>query len=150
MSLALKRVQVYLKLFAILAVIAVILLIVLENQDNKANIWFFATYEQVNVLWLILVTAAASIASWWIVLKVFGTVRGLRALWQARQDQQRTEEQQRLARDLAERENESTRSFVARSRTSRARRGLAARDARSIVRFPMRNANDADWLDDAD
>ena len=104
MRLALQRVKVYLKLTAILAVVAVILVIVLENQDNKANIWFFRPYEQVNVLWLILITAVSSIASWWIVLKIFGTLRELRGLKRAREDQQRIEEQQRLARELAERE----------------------------------------------
>lgn len=104
MSLALKRIKVYLKLFAILAVLAVILLIVLRNQENKANIWFFTRYEQVNVLWLILITAVASIASWWIFIKIFGTLRELRTVRQAGRERQRMEEQQRLARELAERE----------------------------------------------
>jgi hypothetical protein len=104
MTLALKRIKVYLKLVAILAVVAAILLIVLMNQDNKANIWFFGQYDGVNVLWLILITAVSSIASWWIVLKIFGTLRELRGLKRAREDRQRIDEQQRLARELAERE----------------------------------------------
>jgi hypothetical protein len=104
MTLALKRIKVYLKLVAILAVVAAILLIVLMNQDNKAAIWFFRPYEQVNVLWLILITAVSSIASWWIVLKIFGTLRELRGLKRDRENRQRIDEQQRLARELAERE----------------------------------------------
>jgi type VI protein secretion system component VasK len=104
MSLALKRIKVYLKLSAILAVIAVILLVVLMNLDKRTDVWFFKPYEQVNVLWLILITAVSAIASWWIVLRVFGTLRELRGLRQAREDRQKIDEQQRLARELAERE----------------------------------------------
>jgi hypothetical protein len=104
MTLALKRIKVYLKLTAILAVIAVILTIVLMNVDNTADIWFFRPYKTVNVVWLILITAVSAIASWWIVLKVFGTLRELRGLRRAREDRQRIDEQQRLARELAERE----------------------------------------------
>jgi hypothetical protein len=104
MTLALKRIKVYLKLIAIVAVVAVILLIVLMNLDKRTDVWFFKDYLQVNVLWLILITAVSSIACWWIVLKVFGTLRELRGLRQARADQQKIGEQQRLARELAERE----------------------------------------------
>ncbi len=104
MTLALKRIKVYLKLFAILEVVVAILLIVLENQENKADIWFFSKYEQVNVLWLILITAVTSIASWWIVMKIFGTLHELRRVREAQQSRQMTEEQQRRAQELAERE----------------------------------------------
>lgn len=104
MTLALKRIKVYLKLVAILAVVATILTIVLANQGNLADVWFFGQYDRVNVLWLILITAVSSIASWWIVLKIFGTLRELRGLKRAREDRQRIDEQQRLARELAERE----------------------------------------------
>lgn len=104
MKLALQRIKVYLKLVAIIAVVATILTIALMNQGNTANVWFFGQYDGVNVLWLILIAAVSSIASWWIVLKIFGTLRELRGLKRAREDQQRIGEQQRLARELAERE----------------------------------------------
>jgi hypothetical protein len=104
MRLALKRIKVYLKLFAIIAVGAAILLIVLKNQDNTANIWFFHDYEQVGVLWLILITAVSSIASLWIMTKIFGTLRELRQVREAQRTRQMSEEQQRRAQDLAERE----------------------------------------------
>jgi len=104
MSLALKRIKVYLKLTAIVAVVAIILLIVAKNQEYKANIWFFGMYEQVNVLWLILITAVSSIASWWILIKIFGTIRELRELRKARQTREQMAQQQRLSQELAERE----------------------------------------------
>jgi hypothetical protein len=104
MTLALKRFKVYVKLFAIVAVVASSLLIVLMNQDNKAKIWFFKDYEQVNVLWLILITAILSIASWWIVAKIFATIRELRHLQHAQANQQQMAEQRRLAQEMAERE----------------------------------------------
>lgn len=104
MTLALKRIKVYVKLIAIVAVVASILLIVWFNLDNTAKIWFFGTYEQVNVLWLMLITAILSIASWWIVAKIFATVRELRQLQHAQTSQQQIEEQRRLAQEMAERE----------------------------------------------
>lgn len=104
MSLALKRIKVYLKLTLIATVLAVILLIVLMNRNYKADIWFFKDYPQVNILWLLLVTAVISIASWWIVTKIFATLRDLRRLRSDQAKQQQLAEQQRLARELAERE----------------------------------------------
>lgn len=105
MSLALKSLKVYLKLFAILAAAVVILLTVVMNQENKATIWFlWRSYEQVNVLWLILITAVSSVVSWWAFLKLFGILREFREVRKARRTQFQTEEQQRLARELAERE----------------------------------------------
>lgn len=104
MSLALKRVKVYLKLFAIIAIVVVILLTVYENQDHKARLWFFWFDGEVNVLWLILVTALLSVVSWWSLTKIFGTVRELRELRRHQFEQQKIDQQRRLAQELAERE----------------------------------------------
>ncbi|GMV97562.1 MAG: hypothetical protein HRF43_01225 [Phycisphaerae bacterium] len=104
MTLALKRIKVYVKLTAIVAVIAVLLLLVLMNREYKTNVWFFKEYAQVNVLWLLMVTAVFSIAGWWIVAKVFATIRELREVRQAQVKEQVLAEQRRLAQELADRE----------------------------------------------
>ena len=104
MSLALKSIKVYLKLSAIVAVVLLILLIILMNKENKADIWMFGDYQDVNVLWLLLIRAVSSIASWWLVIKIFATLRELRELRRARQTRENMAEQQRLAQELAERE----------------------------------------------
>jgi len=104
MALALKRVKVYLKLIAIVAVVAMVLLVVLKNLDHKADVWFFWINEQVNVLWLILVTAVSSVIGWWAVRKIFGVLRELREVRRLNEAESKLEEQRRLAQELAERE----------------------------------------------
>ena len=104
MPLALKRVKVYLKLIAIGLVAGVVLLVVVKNRENSADIWFFRGYEQVNVLWLILITAIVSVAGWWGIRKVTGVLREFREVRRQRKAELQTSEQRRLAQELAERE----------------------------------------------
>jgi hypothetical protein len=104
MKLALKRLQVYLKLVAILAVIAAVLIIILMNQEHTADIWFFGKYEDVNVLWLILITSVSSILGWWGIRKIFGVMRELAEVRRLAQADRQLSEQRRLAQELAERE----------------------------------------------
>ena len=104
MGLALKRIKVYLKLGAIIAIVLIALLIVFMNRNHKADIWFFGYYQQINVLWLILVTAIVSVIGWWVVSKIIGVVREVRQVRQSVKMEQQLDEQRRLSEQLAERE----------------------------------------------
>lgn len=104
MTLALKRLKVYLKLGAIGAVIVLGLLVVLMNRQNTADIWLFRGYEDVNVLWLILVTSGVSILGWWGLGKLVRVVRELREVRRLSRQEAERQAQERLARELAERE----------------------------------------------
>lgn len=104
MTLALKQLKVYLKLAAVLTILIVVLLLVIMNRKNTADIWFFRSYEQVNVLWLILVTAVTSVIIWWVFRKVFGVMRELKEVRQSRKAQAQMQEQRKLADELSERE----------------------------------------------
>jgi len=106
MTLALKRIKVYLKFLAILAVVAIILTVVVMNRNNTATVWFFwiDDTQPVNVLWLILITAISSIAGWWGLHKVFGIMREVREVRRQAEVERRLAEQRRLAEELAERE----------------------------------------------
>ncbi len=104
MGLALRQFKVYLKLGSIVVGAVLILLIVLMNRRNTADIWVFKTYEDVNVLLLILVTAVASVISWWAVRKIFRIIRELREVQRLKQSQVQLDEQRRLAQELADRE----------------------------------------------
>jgi hypothetical protein len=104
MALAARQIKVYLRLVAIGAVGLIVLLVVLMNYQHRATIWFFGKYEDINVLWLIAVTAVASILGWVIVRKVFSVIRDLKELRKARQHERQISEQQRLADETAERE----------------------------------------------
>ena len=104
MALAARQIKVYLRLVAIGAVGLIVLLVVLMNLKNRADIWFFGKHEDINVLWLIAVTAAASILGWIVVRKIFSVIRDLKELREARLHEQRMSEQKRLADEAAERE----------------------------------------------
>jgi len=104
MALALKRLKVYLKLAAISAAIAVALLLVIANSRRTADVWFFHDYNDIPVLWLILVTAVLAIVGWWGVRKVIGVLRDFRDLQRAEVAQRQIDEQRRLADEVAQRE----------------------------------------------
>lgn len=104
MTLALRRLKVYLKLVAIGAVVVMVLLIVLMNRTNDADVWLFHQYRDVNVVWLILVTAVSSIVAWWVVGKVFAVIRELRQVQRQKREEIARREQRRQAEELAERE----------------------------------------------
>lgn len=104
MTLVLRRIWVYLKLIVILAVVALILTVVFKNREYTAKVWFFQSYDDVNVLWLILITAISSIIGWWGFLKIFSVIRELRAVRREEQTKKQFEEQRRIASELAERE----------------------------------------------
>lgn len=104
MNLAIRRITVYLKLVAIIAVVVLALLVVLMNRSHTADIWFFRKYEQVNVIYLILVTAGSSIVGWWIVRKIFKVLREMRELRQARALKAVEQRQRQREQELADRE----------------------------------------------
>ena len=104
MGLALKQIKVYLRLAAIIAIVLIALLIVFMNRNHKADIWFFGYYQQIDVLWLILVTAIVSVIGWWIVSKVIGVVREVRQVRQSVKMEKKFDEQRRIAEQLTERE----------------------------------------------
>ena len=104
MGLALRQIKVYGKLGATVVVVAAGLMVAMSNLRRTANVWFFHDYENVPTLWLILVTAVLAVAGWWGIRKVVGVLRDLRGLRQARQSAHQRDEQQQLARELAERE----------------------------------------------
>ncbi len=104
MAIALKQIKVYLKLLAIGAVVVIATLVVVYNRKNTVDVWFFGLYEGVNVLLLILITAVASVLVWWGFRKVFGVLREFQEISREKRERVRDAEQQRLARELTDRE----------------------------------------------
>ncbi|HOW74125.1 MAG TPA: hypothetical protein PKY77_26265 [Phycisphaerae bacterium] len=104
MNLALQRVKVYVKFGATAITVLLIALVVFKNLGLTANVWFFHEYKDVGVLWLILITAVCAIIGWWGVGKLYTVWRDLKELKQAQQVQRHTQDQQRMAAELAERE----------------------------------------------
>lgn len=104
MTLAWRRLKVYLKI-ALMAVVALVaMLTVIKNRNNTAPVWFFGPYEQVNVLWLVLITAVSAVVIWWGTWKIAGVVKELREVQRMKESQAQKSEQDRRAAELAERE----------------------------------------------
>ena len=107
MSLAVKPWKVYLRMALVVGVAAGIGLVLLMNRGNSAPVWFFwltDSTKPMNVTWLMLCTAFATLFSWWS----FSFARGL---WRdAKEVRAQTKadleaiERSRRERELAERE----------------------------------------------
>ncbi len=99
-----KRVSVYLKLGFVVAVVFVVTLVVIYNRRNVVDVWFFKSYEQINVLWLMLVTSAGSVVTWWLLTATFGVWRDMRELAAESERKRMEQEQRELARKLVDAE----------------------------------------------
>lgn len=104
MALAMRQIKVYLKLGAMITVVAVVLLLVLMNRNHTVDVWFFAKYQEVNILWLILITAVSAVICWWGARQIFRVLRELKAVRQATAFDRQMQEQRRVSQELAERE----------------------------------------------
>ena len=104
MNLALRRVKVYSKLALMAAVAIVVLLVVVCNRQNEARVWFFTTFEKVNVLYLILITAVSSIAVFWTITRVLGVLREASQVRKDRRAAEQLAQQTKLAEELSNRE----------------------------------------------
>ncbi len=99
-----KRIAAYLKLVFLVTVVLVVALVAFNNRKNVVNVWFFKSYEQINVLWLMLVTSVISIVTWWLLTATFGVWRDLRELAAEAERKQKDKQHEDLARKLAETE----------------------------------------------
>lgn len=104
MTLALRRIKVYVKIGATVVTALAIALVVFKNLGLTANVWFFHEYKDIGVLWLILITAVCAIIGWWGVGKLYTVWREFKELKQAQQNLRHAEDQRRVAAELAERE----------------------------------------------
>jgi len=104
MALALRKIKVYAKAAAIVAVVLVVLLVVWFNRQHQVTVWFFGTFEDLNVLWLICVTAVASVFGFWVVSKVRSTVKELRQLRRDNRLQRELSEQKQTLERIEQKE----------------------------------------------
>jgi type VI protein secretion system component VasK len=75
MSVAIKKVKLYVKLVLIALVVIMVVWVLAKNYNRQADVWFFKAYEDVNVLKLLLYTAIISIISFWILTTGFKLTR---------------------------------------------------------------------------
>ncbi len=107
MSLAFRRLKVYVRLVLVLALLGAISLVLIRNRGHDVHVWFFGltdVNEPVNVVWVMLSTAGIALISWWVLRFAWGLWRDLRSL--AREDVQRAAKKDLEAREkqVADRE----------------------------------------------
>jgi len=67
-SLAFKQLRVYVRGIIVLLIAAAVALVLIYNRGNQAPVWFFGltnAEKPVNVVWLMVCTAAGALVSWW-------------------------------------------------------------------------------------
>ncbi|NOS99100.1 MAG: hypothetical protein HOP29_00550 [Phycisphaerales bacterium] len=100
----LKQIKVYLKLTVLVALTLVGVLVVYYNRNHRVDVWFFRTFESINVLWLILCIVGGTLVSWWLLSLSVGVWRDVRELSRSAAERTREEEQATRARLLEEKE----------------------------------------------
>ncbi len=104
MGLAFRRVKTYAKAFVISALALVLASVVIANRNNTADVWFFYSFKQVNVLWLVLVSGAISVVSFWTLRRVRKVAQELRELRREKELDVKLAEQRRMASELQQQE----------------------------------------------
>jgi Mn2+/Fe2+ NRAMP family transporter len=90
-------------------VIAVVLIIFM-NRNYTTPIWFFHKFDQVSVLWLIVVTAVISIISRWVIVGVYRAWKELKEAWAKDAMDEMLRKQKAEAKEEPKTDEESTRS----------------------------------------
>ena len=107
MSLAFKRFKVYLRTLLSALVVVVVGLVLVMNRNHEVAVWFFWLTdpdETVNVVWVMLCTALATLVSWWVVSRGVTLLREVREVRRLQRAKASDERQKARAAELDERE----------------------------------------------
>ena len=100
MSVAWKRLKVYVRVVMIGLVAAAIAAVLIMNRANVVAFWFFGLTDPnhgIKVVWLMVSTAAGTLISWWVFSFGWG-------LWRDMRDVKRAGKVEQTTRALNERE----------------------------------------------
>ncbi len=100
MNLAIQRFKVYSKLILIILFALFIILMMWMNRKNQVTVWFLTTFEEINVLWLMFVTALFAVLAWITLRFAFGVVTDLKALKKHEDDLDNKKRQDELMKRL--------------------------------------------------
>lgn len=108
MSLAYKRLKVYLRVGIVLTVIVLGAVVLFKNRDQRVHLWFFGLTDPdkpTNVVWVMLWTAAITRTAWWLFSFSRGMIRDMREIRRRRatEDAEQTQRQRAAALDQRER-----------------------------------------------
>lgn len=66
-------------MIAALTSCAAVLLIIIKNRNNRTDLWLFHTFKDESVLWLIVITAAATLVIYLVVRGVRSALKRVKA-----------------------------------------------------------------------
>ncbi|NLE30605.1 MAG: hypothetical protein GX629_13145 [Phycisphaerae bacterium] len=69
----------WLRMIVTLIVLFAIILVIWMNWNKKADVWLFHHFQQIPVLWLIVITAIVSLITKWVVGGVHHAYRQLKS-----------------------------------------------------------------------
>ncbi len=107
MSVAAGQLKVYLRGVIIVAVVVAIGLVLFENRNHKVSFWFFWLTDDtkpIHVIYLMLCTAAGTLASWWTLRMGLRLWRDAREMKRLRSIKNRAKVLNHRAVELDERE----------------------------------------------
>ncbi len=107
MSLAFRQLRVYVRLALILVVVLTVGLVLVKNRGNEVPVWFLWFTDDakpVNVVWLMLSTAAGTLVSWWAFSLGWGVWRDMREMRRLRTINEATKNLEQRASTLDQRE----------------------------------------------
>ncbi len=87
MSIAFKQIRAYVRGAVVVIVAVAIGLVLVKNRSHAVQVWFFGLTDDtkpVNVVWLMLCTAAATLVTWWVFLLGWRLLREVRELQRER------------------------------------------------------------------
>lgn len=116
MSLALKRVKVYLRVAIVAVIVGAIAIVLIKNRNHRVSFWFFGLldeHRQVNVVLLIWVVAGTTLLVARIVWFMRGLIRDMREVKQLNATKALEEQHRRRAAELAERERKFNEKLAA-------------------------------------
>ena len=84
------------------AVAIVVVLVLFKNRNHQATVWFFHKYENINVVWLLVVTAAGS--AFWLTRGVFQVIKEVKKIRTEEETQRMLQDHKTRAKELSEQE----------------------------------------------
>ena len=104
MSLAFRKLRTYARLTLMVAVAVVVVLVLFKNRNHRATFWFFHRYEDINVVWLLVITAAASVMAAWLTRGVFQVIKEVKRIRTEEESKRILQDQATRAQELLEQE----------------------------------------------
>ncbi len=117
MNLAIQRFKVYSKLILIILFALFILLMIWKNRQNQVTVWFLYRFEEINVLWLMFVTAMFAVLAWITLRFAFGVVKDLKTLKKHEEELQTKKRQDELMKRLDQDESKASGTLTTKAAT---------------------------------